>query len=195
MGQPQRTGVRLRRSPSRRDGRQRRRDPRNSSIAARLGYTKRSHQQFSQRDFKGATARVGYDWTVTGRVLVNFQAWRETQGVGFTTTALQTIQDTAASYIISTGFSVGPNWAFSDKVVLQGRYIDERRKYQGDPGIIVLGTPNRNDTFRGLALAAGYTPRRNLLLSLGVETGKRTSNIALRDYDYTALSATGKFTF
>jgi exopolysaccharide biosynthesis operon protein EpsL len=166
-----------------------------STLDARLGYTKREHEQFPQRDFKGATARLGYDWTVTGRVLLNFQAWRETQGYGFTTTALQNLQDTSASYVVATGFSVGPHWAFSEKVVLQARYTDEKRDYKGDPGTALIGATSRNDTFRGLALAAGYTPIRNLQLSLGFETGKRTSNVALRDYDYTAVSATGRFTF
>ncbi len=166
-----------------------------STLDARLGYTRRTHEQFSQRDFSGATARLGYDWAVTGRVLLNFQAWRETQGYGFTTSALQAIQDTSSSYVVTTGFSFGPHWAFSEKIVLQGRYIDERRKFQGDASTAVLGAAGQSESFRGLALAAGWTPRRNLLLSLGIETGKRTSNVALRDYDYSAISATGKFTF
>ena len=80
--------------------------------------------------------------------------------------------------------------------------MHEKRKYEGDPGIVfgvapVVGAPgaHREDTFNGLRLSAGYTPIRALRLSLSAEHGKRDSNAFLRDYDYNLISANARFQF
>jgi hypothetical protein len=60
----------------------------------------------------------------------------------------------------------------------------------------VLGlTPRREDRFNGLSFGAGYSPIRAVLLALAYQPGKRSSNLPGRDYDYDAITLSGRFTF
>jgi exopolysaccharide biosynthesis operon protein EpsL len=156
-----------------------------SRIDARLGYTSRKHDQVSQRDFQGITGRLNYDWTIAAKTLLNMALWRE----------IRSIEDVDASYVLSQGFSVGPAWAPTSKLVLQAKLLREKRDFEGDPGFVLTASPQREDTFRGARLSAGYTPLRNVELSLSLEKGDRSSNIAGRDYDYNAVNANARFSF
>ena len=74
-------------------------------------------------------------------------------------------------------------------------FFTERDTFQGDPVQILAGTPQREDKFNGYTLGAGWSPLRELLLSLGYEHGRRTSNIVGRDFEYNVLSANARYTF
>jgi exopolysaccharide biosynthesis operon protein EpsL len=156
-----------------------------STLDARLGYTVREHEQVPQRDFDGFTGRVGLDWFVANKTLLNFAVWHE----------IRSTDDASASYVLSEGWSVGPVWAPTTKLVFQARYLREDRDFKGDPGLVLTGAPPREDTFRGISLTGGWTPLRNIHLSLGVEWGDRSSNVLLRDFDYRMISANGRFRF
>lgn len=156
-----------------------------STFDARLGYTSRRHDEVSQRDFDGATGRLNYDWFVAAKTLLNFSVWRE----------LRSAEDISASYVVSEGWGVGPAWAPTSKLVFQAKYVREDRDYRGDPIFVASGAPPRDDTFRGVALTAGYAPRRNIQFSLGAESGERESNIAGIAYEYTAVSANARVSF
>jgi exopolysaccharide biosynthesis operon protein EpsL len=169
---------------------------------ARLGYTKREHDEVPARDFGGGTGRLSLDWTPGGKTLINASAWREIHSVEETGTLAEgsTLELAAASYIVSTGASIGPAWAPTVRLVFQGKLVHEKREYKGDPGIAfgvaaVAGGGHREDTFDGIRLSAGYTPIRALRLSLSLEHGKRDSNAILRDYDYNLISANARFQF
>ena len=173
-----------------------------STLFARLGYTKREHDQVPARDFGGATGRLSLDWAPGGKTLINASVWREIYSVEERGTLGEGGLDQAdASYVVSTGASIGPAWAPTAKLVFQGKVVHEKRKYQGSPGLTfgvapVVGTgEHREDTFNGLRLSAGYTPIRALRLSLSAEHGKRDSNAFLRDYDYNLISANARFQF
>lgn len=156
-----------------------------SIFDARAGYTNRQHDQVPQRDFDGFTGRVTYDWFVGPRTLLNFAIWRE----------IRSTEDVSASYILSEGWSLGPAWAPTSKIVLQAKYIREDRDYRGDPGFVASGAAPREDTFRGVSLSLGYAPRRNIQLSVSAEGGDRESNLFAADYDYAAVSANVRFLF
>lgn len=156
-----------------------------STLDARLGYTSREHDQVPQRDFDGVTGRLGYDWMPGAKTRLSFAAWRE----------IRSYEDISASYILSKGASFGPSWAPTEKIVLQGRLVHEKRLFEGDPGIVLATGPQREDTFNGLRLSAGYSPRRNVELAVGLDRGDRNSNVTGRDYDYTAVSANAKLRF
>lgn len=155
-----------------------------STLEARLGYTQREHDDVPQRDFSGFTGRVGYDWFIAAKTLLNFEVWRE----------IRSTEDASASYILSQGWGLGPAWAPTIKLIFQAKYIREERDFRGDPGILVGATP-REDTFNGISLTAGYTPVRNVHLSVGAERGERTSNILRRDFDYRMISANARIRF
>jgi exopolysaccharide biosynthesis operon protein EpsL len=156
-----------------------------STLTARAGYTQREHSQVPQRDFDGFTGRLNYDWFVAPKTLLNFALWRE----------IRSIEHADAAYTLTTGWGFGPAWAPTDKIVLQARYFDEDREYKGNPGLAVAGTPQRDDNVKGVSLTAGWTPRRHLQFSVGVERGDRSSNIVGGDYDYTLVSANARFRF
>ncbi|MCI3951189.1 MAG: hypothetical protein K0R53_686 [Burkholderiales bacterium] len=167
-----------------------------STLNARAGYTKREHDEVGARDFDGFTGRLALDWEAGAKTLINATVWREIRSV----LELGTLEQAAASYILSTGVSVGPSWAPTSKIVLEAKWLHEKRDYEGDPGAafgVFPGTPGvqREDTFNGLRLAAGYAPRRNIRLSVALERGDRDSNITLRDYEYNRVSANARFQF
>jgi exopolysaccharide biosynthesis operon protein EpsL len=154
-------------------------------LDARLGYTKRSYDQVAVRDFGGGTGRLDWDWYIAGKTLLAFAAWRE----------IRSYQDVNASYVISKGIGIGPDWAPTAKLVFGARLFREDRSYRGDPGILLTGGTQREDKFTGLRLSVGYTPIRALELSAGFDTGKRDSNIVGRPFDYNAVSANARFMF
>lgn len=158
---------------------------------ARIGYTKREHDEVPARDFDGATGRLSLDWAAGAKTLINASAWREIRSVE----EAGTLEQAAASYVLSTGVSIGPAWAPTSKLVFQAKAVHEKREYQGDPDPAFVGLPHREDTFKGIRLSAGYTPRRSLQFSLSLDHGERDSNRLLRDYDYNLLSANARFQF
>jgi exopolysaccharide biosynthesis operon protein EpsL len=156
-----------------------------STLDARAGYTRREHDELAQRDFDGFTGRLGLDWFVANKTLLNFAVWRE----------IQSTDDASASYVLSEGWSVGPAWAPTVKLVFQARYLRENRDFRGDPALVIVGGAPREDSFDGFSVVAGYTPVRNVHLSLGAEWGDRTSNIFLRDFEYRLISANARIRF
>jgi exopolysaccharide biosynthesis operon protein EpsL len=156
-----------------------------STLDARAGYTRREHDQVAQRDFDGFTGRLALDWFVANKTLLNFAVWRE----------IQSTDDASASYILSEGWSVGPAWAPTIKLVFQARYLRENREFKGDPALVIIGGVPREDSFDGFSIVAGYTPVRNVHLSLGAEWGDRTSNVFLRDFEYRLISANARIRF
>jgi hypothetical protein len=152
---------------------------------ARIGHTVRNHKQFPQRDFKGTTWRASVDWTPLQKTGFEFSLYREPRS----------IVDIAASYVTTTGVTFGPRWAPTEKLVFYVLLVQERQLFAGDPGVIVLGTPQRDETLRTVRLAVGWEPKRFIEVSGALDHGIRTSNTLFRDYDYNALMANVRFRF
>jgi len=167
-----------------------------SSIDARLGVTRHTQEDAPSRDFKGTTGNLAFHWTPTPKTILDLTAYKETRPyvTGSVGSFLSAIESTSA-YVVARGVTFAPHWAITDQVVLQAQLLEERDTYQGDPSIVLLGTPEREDKLRAASVSAGWSPLRPLLLSLSYERGKRTSNIANADYDYNAVSANAKYTF
>jgi hypothetical protein len=151
----------------------------------RIGHTTRKHREFPQRDFSGTTWRMGLDWTPLQKTGFEFALYREPRS----------IIDIGASYVIVSGVTLGPRWAPTEKLVFSALFIRERQQFAGDPGFIVLGGPQRDETVRTIRLGAGWEPKRFIETSAGWEHGVRSSNGLLRDYDFNALMANVRFRF
>lgn len=154
-------------------------------FGGRIGHTKREHVFLNQRDFSGTTYRATVDWMPGNKTILGFAAYKETRP----------IIDAAASYSVVKGLQFGPSWAPTVKLVFSARLISENRAYAGDPAVPLLGTVQRDETLRGIRLGAGWEIQRGTELTLGIDHGKRTSNIILRDYDYTAVMANLRHNF
>lgn len=151
----------------------------------RLGYTQRRHEELSSRDFNGVTGRAALQYLASAKTSIDFAAYRETR----------VVEDANASYAFATGYILGPSWAPTHKSVLQARLVYEKRKYEGDPGLALGVTTQREDTLRGLRLSAGYKPIRNTEVIFAFERGKRTSNLADAGYDYNMVSINAGWKF
>jgi exopolysaccharide biosynthesis operon protein EpsL len=154
-------------------------------LDGRLGYTKREHDEFSARDFSGATGRASLQHTPSAKTLIDLSAYREPR----------IVEDLTATYVLAKGVSFGPAWAPTVKSILQAKLAYENREYLGDPGIVLGTTSTREDKVRLGRITAGYKPLRNAELTLAYERGKRTSNLANVDYDYDLVSANGEWNF
>ncbi|MGH9955768.1 MAG: XrtB/PEP-CTERM-associated polysaccharide biosynthesis outer membrane protein EpsL [Pyrinomonadaceae bacterium] len=144
----------------------------------RLGYTDREHDQISQRDFSGITYRGTFAWAPTAKTLVDGALYRE----------IASVEDLIASFVLTEGVTAGVAWAPTIKIVLQARAIYEDREYEGDPGLFFGTAQQRDETFRGLRLAAGYRPGRAIDVTAAYEHGSRSSNLINGDYDYDLFS-------
>ena len=154
-------------------------------LGGRLGRTKREHVFLNQRDFSGTTYRATLDWLPGNKTILGFAAYREARP----------IIDAAASYSLVRGVQFGPSWAPTVKLVFSARLITERRTYLGDPAVPLLGVPQRDETLRGVRLGAGWEIQRGTEFTVGIDHGVRTSNIILRDYNYTAVMANLRHNF
>jgi hypothetical protein len=152
----------------------------------RVGRTKRDYSSIPGRDFDGTTGRLEVDWLAGNKTRLSFAAYKEPRS----------IIDVAASHVVVKGITFGPSWAPTAKTVLSARWLREERDFQGDPTIaLVPGTPLRNETVRLWRFAVGWEPQRHWELGLGVDKGERESNLAGRDYDYTAVMANVTYRF
>jgi len=153
---------------------------------ARLGHTERTHKQFPERDFSGTTWRGVLDWTPFQKIGFEFSLYNEPRS----------IIDIAASYVLVTGASFGPRWAPTEKLVFYAFGVRERQQFKGDPNLVLTpGATLRDETVRAVRVGAGWEPQRFVNLSLGLEHGQRTSNVFLRDYDFTSVMARAEFRF
>lgn len=152
--------------------------------SGRLGKTKRDYSQIPGRDFDGSTGRATVDWLPGNKTLLSFSAYKEPRS----------ILDVAASHLVVKGVTFGASWATTAKLVLSARWLREERDFEGDPAItLVAGTPLRSETVRLWRFAVGWEPARHWEVGFGLDKGERESNLAGRDYDFTAV--TGNLTY
>jgi len=142
----------------------------------RLGRTSREYDQIPGRDFDGTTGRASIDWLPGNKTILGFEAYREPRS----------IIDVAASHALVKGAAFGPRWAVTNKVVLSARLVRERRSYEGDPAL-TAGATLRDEVAHLWRFALGWEPQRFWQVGLALERGERESNLADRDYQYTAV--------
>jgi hypothetical protein len=142
----------------------------------RVGRTSRDYDELSQRNFDGNTGRVTVEWLPGNKTILGFEAYREPRSV----------IDIAASHVLAKGLAFGPRWAVTNQVVLSARLARERRVYEGDPQLSA-GATLRDELLHLIRFAVGWEPQRRWQLGLALDRGERESNIAGRDYQYTAV--------
>jgi hypothetical protein len=144
--------------------------------ALRLGHTRRDYNELAERDFSGATGSLSVDWLPGNKTILGFEAYRLPRSV----------IDVAASHLLVQGVAFGPRWAMTSKVVLSARLVREQRKFEGDPAL-AGGATLRDEDVSLWRLALGWEPQRFWQVGLAYDRGERESNIAGRDYQYSAV--------
>lgn len=162
-----------------------------SNLSLRLSQTQRDHDELSQRDFDGLTARASYIWKGTGKLRWLVNGWSATSaaiGIG---------EDETTSVIETLGLSLEPIWNVTAKVTARLRGAYEDRDYTGDAGLLISGQ-NRQDKIISATFQVIYRTemlRNGLDFALQHRYSDRDSNSDAFDYtfNYTQLSATANF--
>jgi hypothetical protein len=154
-------------------------------VGGRVGHTERKYTVIPGRDFSGITWRALIEWLPGNKTILGFETYNNPQSV----------IDVDASHVIVRGNAFTVNWAPLAKLVFSGRIFQEDRESIGTPGSLLLGTPTRDDVLTGVRLGVGWEPVRYAEVGLGVESGKRSSAEALRDYEFTMVSANLRIRF
>jgi hypothetical protein len=145
----------------------------------RLGRTTRKYNDIPSRDFEGSSWRVRGEWLPGNKTILALSVYKEPRS----------IIDIAASHVIVKGFSFGPSWAATSKLVFSAALLRERRIYEGDPDVFVTGAPVQNELRRAVRFGIGWEPLRHWQVGVALDRGERESNFAGRGYDFTAVSA------
>lgn len=155
-----------------------------TALTARLAHSKRSHPGLEQRDYSGPTGAISLLWDVTSKIDL-------TAGIARTLSAYQT---DSSSYIAGNRFSLSPVWHATAHTSLRFNYDYLTQDYRGAlPGSSLPA--NRQDTTRSSQLALDWSPRQSILLSLGLQSQKRSSNVADSDFKSTGASVSAQLTF
>lgn len=141
---------------------------------AQIGYVKRENGTLAQRDFSGLAGRLSADYFPTGKTILSWAVYRE----------LSNSDDLSATYQLNTGTRLSAAWLATAKVTLRAEASFENRSFEGDTGLVVPQLQQRDeDTLEG-SLSMRYAPVRMAAIDVGLQAGRRDSNVAINDYRF-----------
>jgi exopolysaccharide biosynthesis operon protein EpsL len=148
-----------------------------SQMGGHIGYTRRSFDRVSQRDFSGVTGGLNIEWRPTGLFTMYAELVRDIQSEELLT----------ASYVDLTTLRLRPSYQFTGKIRMYGLAEIGRASYEGDPG--VAATATRKDDLRAFGVGLSYEYARNISVNLEARRNQRDSNVASVEYSDNILSA------
>lgn len=138
---------------------------------AKVGYVQRENDTLSQRDFSGLAGRLSADYFPTGKTVLNWALYRE----------IANSDDVNATYRLSTGTSLGAAWLATSKITMRATTSFENRNFEGETG--GTGIQRDEDILSG-SLSLSYVPVRMVTVDLGLQAGRRDSNVPVGDYTF-----------
>ncbi len=141
---------------------------------AKIGYVKRENDTLSQRDFSGLAGRLSADYSPTGKTQLTWALYRE----------IANSDDLNATYQLNSGTSLGAAWLATSKITLRANAAFENRSFQGDTGLVIPGLVQRDEDTLSGSLSLSYTPVRMATIDLGLQAGRRDSNVPVNDYTF-----------
>jgi exopolysaccharide biosynthesis operon protein EpsL len=153
-----------------------------TSLDGRLGYLKREHNNFGQRNYSGAVGKLDYLWTPTGKLQLTVSAGRN----------LYSFQDGNSSYYLADAFAVAPAWLLSDKTTLRMKFEHVERDFRG---AVAATLPAREDRTQSLQFGADWKATRTILVQGTLSHERRSSNIANFDYRANVVGISGQLMF
>ena len=152
--------------------------PAASPAACALAARRATTARFPGAISTATTFPLFVDWLPCNKTILGFEAYREPRS----------LIDIAASHVLLKGLAFGPRWAVTNQVVLSARLVRERRVYEGDPALSAGGAL-RDELITLWRFAVGWEPQRRWQVGVALDRGERESNIAGRDYQFTAVMA------
>lgn len=146
-----------------------------SSLDARLGYTRRDNSGGGDRDFSEPTGRLQYRRALTGKTTLSAQLWRD----------IYSVDDIDANYLRETALQLGLEWDYSPKLGGNLSFAHRRQKYAA-----LAGDDNapRRDRVNEAGAELVYRPVRMLAFTLGTRYEWRdASETGETGEDYDAL--------
>lgn len=140
----------------------------------KIGYTQRENDTQSQRDFSGVTGRITADYSPTGKTMLTWALYRE----------IANSDDLNATYQVNTGTSLGAAWQMTSRTTLRASGSYENRSFEGDTGLVIPGLVQRDDDTLSGTLSLSYSPVPMATINIGVQAGRRDSNIPANDYKF-----------
>jgi exopolysaccharide biosynthesis operon protein EpsL len=140
----------------------------------KIGYVQRENETLSQRDFAGLAGRISADYYPTGKTLLNGAIYRE----------IANSDDINATFQLNTGTSLGVAWLAAAKITVRANARYENRAFEGDSGFISPGAQQRDEDILSGSLSLSYAPVRMATIDVGLQAGRRDSNIPVNDYTF-----------
>jgi hypothetical protein len=150
-----------------------------SRIGGQVGYTRRSFDNVSERDFGGITAGLNVEWRPTGLFTMRAELFRDIQSEELLT----------ASYVDLTTLRLLPRYQLTGKIALNGLVSVSRASYEGDPGLAASAAQARKDDINVLGIGLGYEYARNITVNLDARRTQRKSNVGSVEYTDNVLTA------
>jgi hypothetical protein len=138
------------------------------------GYVERERPADSTATYDGDIWRAEIDWKPREKFSTLFAAWRE----------LRAYTDAESDYFVSDGYSIGPAWSPTEKLLLSLTVSYEDQEYLATRTLDALPTDaqRNDDLFSGL-FTLTYKPRDQLAIELSYRGSERDSNRVNRRYD------------
>lgn len=138
------------------------------------GYVERERPADSEATYSGDIWRAEIDWKPREKFSTLFAAWRE----------LRAYTDAESDYFISDGYSLGPSWSPTEKILMSLTVSYEDQEYLTVRALDGLppDAERNDDLFSGL-FTLTYKPRDQLAIELSYRGSDRDSNRINRRYD------------
>lgn len=143
----------------------------------KIGYTQRENDTQSQRDFSGVTGRISADYFPVGKAMLSGAVYRE----------VSNSDDINATYQVRTGGSLDAAWQITPKIALRAGGSFENRSFEGDTGLVIPGLVQRDEDTLSGSVSLRYSPVRMATIDLGVQAGRRDSNVSVNDYKFDSV--------
>jgi exopolysaccharide biosynthesis operon protein EpsL len=155
-----------------------------SVLLGRVLWIDRQHDVFSARDFSGFAGEFNYVWTPTAKLNFNFGAKRDI--------AAFFLASPSSSYRVDDSLSFTPSWQPSAKTTMRVRLERMKSKYRGPLG----PEPTlRSDIQNSALLDLGWNPHRSVALGASLQRVRRSSNVAIAEFDANIATVSVKFSF
>lgn len=156
-----------------------------SRLDGSIGYTERSHNEISQRDYSGTTGELNISWYPREKTQISLSLWRD----------INAYQDATTSYVEESGLKILPVWkiTYRQELKLEAGWID--RKYKGDPDSFSFDGSVRDDSLTTTGITYSHSPLDKIKYIFSYKHEKRDSNQAENIYEFNKATASIEISF
>lgn len=162
-----------------------------STVKARLSYTKESHEALASRDISGATGAVSWDYKPTAKLSFNTELIRDTGAESSFSRLSQVITSSIGNNSqLSSSLSIRGRYEATAKIQVEAiaRYVERDLVNTFALASGAASTSAGSDKLGELKLGVNYAPTRSVLVGCAYGYEKRGTSSAV-SYGYTASVA------